>query len=522
MLDKMSSISFPKRIEILLMHNRNNIKITLLKLIVGVLTLFFSSSCKQVKERKPNIIFILADDLGWNELGCYGNTFNETPNIDQMANEGMQFKQAYAAAPVCSPYRASFLTGQFPARVGILDYLRPEDEPLSTDHTTIAEILRDNGYATAMVGKWHLTGYKLNGSKNEVRATDHGFDEELVTERKGVGNGANFYPYHFRNDSISWTTVTDKKLEGKENLTDRITYEGLQFIEKNKDQPFFLYLSHFAPHSILNGKPEVVEKYLQKGKKLGKIKRPGTCYLCEDKKLDASKCTHWASENNPHLAAMIESIDDGVGQIMEKLEELGLAENTLIVFTSDNGGESFVTTNGKLRGGKSDLYEGGIREPLIIKYPKLVQEKSFSDAFTVNIDFYPTFLDIANIKGDEKQQLDGFSILPILKGENKEIKREEFYWHYPLDKPHFLGGSSSGAIRKGEWKLIEFFEEQKIELYNLSEDEEEEHNLAQKFPEKVKELHSKLETWRNDVGAMMYDGQKTVKTNTTEDFNLTK
>ena len=208
----------------------------------------------------PNIIFILADDLGWAELGCYGNSFNETPNLDRMARQGIRFTEAYAAAPVCSPYRASFLTGQYPARHGILDYLRPNTaRPLSVDHVTLAEMLSKSGYATCMIGKWHLSGYRYHGAEKELRATDHGFDEELASEVKGVGNGANFWPYVFRTQPIRWLNIRENRLGKEEYLVDRMNHEAVQFIERNRKRPFFLYLSHYATHTILNGKPAIVD-----------------------------------------------------------------------------------------------------------------------------------------------------------------------------------------------------------------------------------------------------------------------
>jgi len=268
--------------------------------------------------RPPNIIFILADDLGWAEPGCYGNKFNETPNLDRMARQGIRFTEAYAAAPVCSPYRASFLTGQYPARHGILDYLRPNtDTPLSTDHITLAEMLKKNGYATCMIGKWHLSGYRYHGAMKELRATDHGFDEELASEVKGVGNGANFWPYVFRTQPIRWLNIDRNRLGKNEYLVDRMNDEAVRFIERNRDRPFFLYLSHYATHTILNGKPALVDKYRRKhppGKSVRK-----RCYLCGDAGLEGDPGNHWAPDHNPHLAAMLESIDDGVGLILRKL-----------------------------------------------------------------------------------------------------------------------------------------------------------------------------------------------------------
>jgi len=455
--------------------------------------------------RRPNIIFVLADDLGWAELGCYGNTFNETPHLDRLAKEGMRFTQAYASAPVCSPYRAAFLTGQYPARIGITDYLRPGDKALSTDHVTIAKLLRGAGYATAMIGKWHLTGYRYHGAKEEIRATDHGFDEELVSEVKGVGNGANFYPYIFRTQPISWLNVKKKRLEGKEYLVDRMNLEAVDFIERNKARPFFLYLSHFATHTILNGKPEIVAKYRRKPG-VGKTQRK-KCYLCKDAGKTGDAGGHWIKPNNPHLAAMLESIDDGIGMITKKLADLGLADDTIIVFTSDNGGESNVTTNGHLRGGKSALYEGGIREPLIVRWPAKVRAGTVCDGVTTNVDFYPTFASAARVPLDESQHLDGVSIMPMLTDPKARVKRDAVYWHYPLDRPHFLGGRSGGAVREGKWKLIEFFETGKVELYDLSADPSENTDLAGKHPKRAANMRRRLADWRKSVGAKIPSGQ---------------
>ena len=461
-----------------------------------------------VGSREPNIIIILADDLGWSELGCYGNAFNETPNIDKLATQAMRFSQAYASAPVCSPTRAALLTGQCPARVGLTDYLRPEtNDGLSTSHVTIAEMLSRSGYATGMVGKWHLSGYAHHGSTNEIRATDHGFDEELVSEIKSVGNGANFYPYVFRNQKVTWTNVKEKRLPGDEYLVDRMNLEAVDFIEQHQNQPFFLYLSHFAPHTILNGKKELVEKYRKKHPP-GKSQRD-KCYLCQDRGFAGDTLNHWAMEHNPHLAAMIESIDDGVGMIMDKLHKLGLDDDTIVIFTSDNGGETNITSNAPLRQGKSSLYEGGIRIPMIVRWPGKVPGNTLAEQPVNMMDLYPTLLDAVKIKPDARQKLDGTSILPVLENPTECLQRDSMYWHYPLDKPHFLGGRSSGAIRKGDWKLIEFFETGKLELYHLAEDLGEKVNLVDQYPEKVGQLHKLLVDWRNDVAAEIPTGQKT-------------
>jgi arylsulfatase A len=427
----------------------------------------------KMSKNRPNIIFILADDLGYAELGCCGNTFNETPNLDELADRGIKFTNAYASAPVCSPYRAALMTGQYPARVGITDYLRPNDaNHLSTDHITIAEMLKRAGYATGIIGKWHLTGYANHGAE-QVPPTEHGFDEVIVSENRGIGGGSYFHPYHFNRE-------IEKRLPGKEYLVDRCNLEAVEFIERHKDGPFFLYLSHYAVHTRLQGKDELVAKY---------EKKPG------------AGRGNKASRNNPHLAAQLESIDEGVGMIMNKLDELGLTENTVLIFTGDNGGEDRVTTNAPLRAGKSTLYEGGIREPLIIRWPPVVKPGSICNTQTSNIDFYPTFLQLAGLRPAPRWHLDGVSILPLLKNPQAKLARSTLYWHYPLKNPHFLGGRSAGAIRQGDFKLIEFFDNGEVELYNLAEDIAEKNNLAEKLPEKVKELQKRLTAWRTDVGA---------------------
>jgi arylsulfatase A len=428
--------------------------------------------------QKPNIVFILADDLGWAELGCYGNKFNETPNLDKLASQGIMFTEAYAAAPVCSPYRAALMTGQYPARLGITDYLRPNDaKHLSTDYITIAEMLRQTGYSTGIIGKWHLTGYANHGAK-EVSPDLQGFDEVIVSENRGIGGGSYFHPYHFNRE-------IQKRLPGKEYLVDRCNLEAVEFIARHKDTPFFLYLSHYAVHTRLLGKDELVAKYENK---------PG-----------AGKGNR-ARLNNPHLAAQLESIDEGVGMIMDKLDELGIADNTVLIFTGDNGGEDRVTSNAPLRAGKSTLYEGGIREPLIVRWPKVVKPGGLCKTPTSNIDFYPTFLQLAGGRPHHSQNLDGVSILPLLKNPKAKLSRDTFYWHYPLEKPHFLGGRSAGAIRKGNFKLIEFFDTGQIELYNLADDISEQHNLAMDLPDKVTELRKLLTKWRNEVGAKINKG----------------
>jgi arylsulfatase A-like enzyme len=416
-------------------------------------------------------VLILADDLGWAELGCYGNRFNETPHLDRLAENGMRFTQFYASAPVCSPYRASLMTGQYPLRVGITDYLRRDDRNYlrPEQHYTIAEALHDARYETGLIGKWHLMG-DYRARKGDPRL--HGFSEVICSETKYIGPGYYFPPYKHMPQAEPRTP--------REYLVDRLNQEAVEFIERNKDRPFFLYKSHYAVHTRLVGKPHLVEKY--------------------SRKPDAG-IGQKAPRNNVHLAAQLESVDEGVGMIMEKLEQLGLSENTIVVFTSDNGGETNVTSNEPLREGKSTLYEGGIRVPLIVSWPGRIKHHSVCDTPTMNTDLYPTLVQMAAAEIDPAQKMDGVSIVPLLNDPNAALGREALYWHYPLAKPHFLCGRSSGAIRKGHWKLIEFFDDGHLELYNIKDDIGEKNNLADKMPRKVKELHQMLEHWWKSLGA---------------------
>jgi arylsulfatase A len=429
---------------------------------------------------RPNIIFILGDDLGWAELGCYGNTFNETPNLDRLARQGLRFTQAYAAAPVCSPYRASLMTGQYPVRTGITDYLRPNDpKHLSTDYVTLPKMLKGAGYTTGIIGKWHLTGYANHGAK-EIGPAEHGFDEVMVSENRGIANGSYFFPYHFNRE-------IRQRLPGREYLVDRCNLEAVEFIERHKDKPFFLYLSHYAIHTRLNGKPELVAKY--------------------EAKPNAGKGFQ-APRNNPHLAAQLESVDQGVGMIRDKLRELGLADHTILIFTGDNGGERQVTSNAPWRAGKSTLYEGGIREPLLVYWPGVTQPGRVCDTPVCSVDFYPTLAQAAGARLTPTQATDGVSLLPLFKNPEAHLDRDTFCWHYPLEKSHFLGGRSAGAIRQGDWKLIEFFDTGETELYDLAADPGEQHNLAGEKPDRRRELLEALHAWQQSVGAAIPEGQR--------------
>ncbi len=410
--------------------------------------------------KKPNIVFILIDDMGWTDLGCYGSKFHETPNIDRLAKQGMRFTNAYAACPVCSPTRASILAGQYPARVGITDFIpghwRPFEKlivpqnrlQLPLEAITIPEALKEQGYATAHIGKWHLGG-------RDYFPEHQGFDT-------AIQGGTN------QNDKRV-TSYTDKAIE---------------FIQTNPDKPFFLHLSHNTVHIPLEAPQELIDKYKNKPK-------PPT------------------GVNNPVYAAMVEHLDNSIGRIMNKLDELNLSNRTIVIFFSDNGGlyrayggyrgnRDPVSTNDPLRGEKGTLYEGGIREPLIIRWPGVVKPATTCDAPVTSVDFYPTFLDIVGAKGSPSHVLDGESILPLLRQTGK-LKRDAIYWHYP----HYHHSRPAGAIRDGNFKLIEFYEDGRLELYNLKRDISEKNNLAMKMPKKAAQLQKKLNAWRKSVNAKM-------------------
>lgn len=468
-----------------LLFKKNILYLLVFCLLAGV-------GCTNPPAKKPNVIYILADDLGYNELGCYGNTFNETPQLDELARQGVRFTQAYAAAPVCSPYRAALMTGLYPARVGITDYLRPDAAGfLDTAYVTIAEALRDNGYRTGIIGKWHLSGYRSHNAPVEVLPDKQGFDEVISSETTGIADGTYFHPYHF-NPSM------EKKMDGeKEFLVDRMNQEAVEFIERNKDQPFFLYLSHYAVHTTLHGEPEWVEHFRNKS---GSGKGESSNNNPENDPYKKYPADHFAKQNNPHLAAQLKVIDEGVGMIRNKLKDLGIDDNTIIIFTSDNGGESRVTDNGPLREGKSTLYEGGIREPLIVYQPGKINGGRVVDMPIANYDFYPTLCELTGTGLPASHPLDGRSLAPVLAGDQQaEATERAFYWHYPLEERHFLGGRSAGAIRYGDWKLIEFFDTGEKELYNLGNDLGETKNLVDENPGKAAELQNMLMEWRKDV-----------------------
>ena len=438
--------------------------------------------------RRSNIIIILTDDLGWRELGSYGNRFNQTPNLDRLADEGVKFTRAYAAAPVCSPTRAALMTGQYPGRTGITNYLEMKDTNyLKPDYTTINELLSRVGYRTALVGKWHLTGDYEAGPdrKGFGRPELHNFDEVIASETVYIGAGDYFYPYFFMPELPQREPeFTGRKPEEPEYLTDRLSGEAVEFIRRNSDRPFFLYLAHYSPHTVLAAKPELVRRYEQK---------PDSGILGGRGR---------GEMNNPVLAAMIESIDVGVGRIMSTLDELGISDNTLLIFTSDNGGETGVTLNTPLWAGKSTIYEGGLRVPAIMRWPGRILKGTTSDVPIITADFFPTFLEVAGAQPDPRQLMDGVSLVPLFRM-GGTLGRDALFWHYPLAQPRLLAARSSGAILQGDFKLIEFFDTGEVELYNLRQDIGEQWNLARSMPQKAAGLRSALGEWRRRVGASM-------------------
>ena len=466
----------------------------------GCISEIFQQTAASQAKKKPNFVFILIDDLGWMDIRRYGSKFYETPNIDKLAAEGMRFTNAYAACPVCSPTRASIMAGKYPARLHLTDWIPgrqsnpkrraqmqiapPEfEQQLVLEELTIAEELKQAGYATCFVGKWHL-------GKHPYYPEKQGFDINIAGNDRG-SPPSYFHPYKRGKD---WSLDLPGGEPG-EYLTDRLTDESLKFLEANKDKPFLLYLSHYAVHIPLQAKKRMVEKYNAKASN-----QP----VKELRFISERNTKARQVQDHPVYAAMVQSMDESVGRVMKKLEELGVADNTVVIFMSDNGGlstaEGWPTSNIPLRAGKGWLYEGGIREPMIIKWPGVVKPSSVCREPVTSTDFYPTMLEMAGLGLRPKQHIDGVSLVPMLKGK-KSLGRKAIYWHYP----HYSnqGGGPTGAVRAGNYKLIESYEDNHLELYNLKEDIGEKNNLAEKMPEKATELHIMLKAWRKEVNAQM-------------------
>ncbi len=422
------------------------------------------------RSAKPNIIFFLVDDMGWTDVGYMGSTFYDTPHIDRLAAQGMRFNQAYSACTVCSPTRAAILTGQYPARLHITDWIPGNVRPfarlkvpdwtmhLPLETMNLARLLKPAGFTGASIGKWHLGGPAFYPDKQ-------GFDVNIA------GTAAGQPPSYFAPYRIA--TLPDGP--AGEFLSDRLTDEALKFIETNKDQPFLLYLPHYAVHTPLMAKPHVIEKY--------------------KKKADPH-----APQHNAVYAGLVESVDDSIGRIMHKLDELKLAGNTIVIFNSDNGGLIGSTVNLGLRAGKGSSYEGGVRVPLIVKWPGVTMAGSVCETPVISVDYLPTILEMTGIKDGSKQPLDGESLVPLLK-QAGPLKRDAIYWHYPHYHPG--GATPYGAVRQGDFKLIEFYEDNHVELYNLKDDLAEKNDLVKTMPDQAAALRRKLHQWRDSVGAQM-------------------
>lgn len=472
----------------------------MIKPVIGVI-LFVScwlQSTSQEKFKKPNVIFFLVDDLGWADTEPYGSKFYETPNIKKLAQEGMLFTQAYAANPVCSPTRASILTGKYPTSLQATNWFgapQPDEElndvktryknPLLSaayqesmplKEITLAETLKNNGYRTFFAGKWHL------GETEDLWPEYQGFD----INKGGYSAGSPksyFAPYK-----------NPRLIDGPvgEHLPDRLATETNQFIEANLNTPFFAFLSFYSVHNPLAGRKDLVEKYEAKRKALG----------LSDQFSAEGKFNLRTNQSHATYAAVIEGMDIAVGKVLKKLKELNLENNTIIIFFSDNGGlainEGTPTSNYPLRAGKGWLYEGGIREPLIIKWPKTIKAGSVNHTPVISNDFYATLLASAQIPQMPGQHTGSTNILPLLKGKN--IKNKSLFWHYP----HYSnqGGGPGSAVRRGDWKLIRWYETGRDELFNLKNDISEKNDLIGKEPHIAKSLAKKLDVWLKTENAL--------------------
>ncbi len=454
-----------------------------------------------VESARPlNVVLIVVDDLGWIDTGVYGSSFYETPHIDALAARGARFSQFYTASSVCSPTRASLMTGKHPARLDITNWIGGEqngllqqatyERQLPLEEVTIGEAFRDSGYATGYVGKWHLG---TEGFMPELQ----GFDFTATVNHAGQP-GSYFAPYG--NENAPHSAVPD--LEGDSAgtyLTDRLTDVSLDFMERNRDRPFFLTLSHYSVHTPLQAPEEVVARYETKAAALG----PETDEHYESERDASTKLR----QDHATYAAMIESTDESVGRIVQKIRELGIGERTAVVFVSDNGGLSTLmrrsfsqaTANVPLRAGKGWLYEGGIRAPLIVSAPGGPAGVEIDQPATSN-DLYPTLLELAGLALMPERHLDGESLAPAILGQGAVAERP-LYWHFP--HYHGSGNRPSGAIRSGDLKLIEWFEDGSVELYDLSADLGERRDLVDERPEEAVRLLTELRRWRDEVGANM-------------------
>jgi len=450
-----------------------------------------------LRSKRPNVLFILVDDMGARDLSNEGSTFYESPNIDRIANEGMKFTRGYATCQVCSPSRASILTGKYPTNHGITtwigdrageswrgasrsdSHLPPEYERnLRASEITLAEAMKDAGYKTFFAGKWHL------GSKGSW-PTDHGFDINKGGWDVGGPRGGFFSPYINPN--------LESGPDG-ESLTKRLGEETADFIENHKDQPFLAYLSYYTVHAPIQTNQELWKKYRDKAEKMGLTNEKERFLF--DRRLNVRQV-----QDCPIYAGMIEQLDRSIGIVLAKLDEHGLDKNTIICFTSDNGGvssgDAYATSNLPLRGGKGRQWEGGIREPFYLKAPGISKGGSLSSTPVSGIDWYPTLLELCGIEIPSNQKVDGVSLVPLLRG--KEIKERALFWHYP----HYgnQGGEPSSMIMEGDWKLIHYHEDGRDELYNLGNDIGEQNDLIAEESNRALIMRKKLDGWLKQTKA---------------------
>ena len=448
--------------------------------------------------KKPNIVFLLIDDLGWTDLGCYGSKYYETPNLDNLCKSGMKFTDAYAACPVCSPTRASIMSGKYPARLDTTDWFgapqpygvqkhwtktkkllpAPYIEHLPLEEKTMAETFRENGYSTYFIGKWHLGGKGFHPDQQ-------GFDVNIGGCHAG-NPGSYFAPYK---------NIENLDAPDGEYLPERLANEAVKLINgSDAEKPFLLYYSMYSVHTPLQTKQMLKKKYDEKKATMG---------LKNEVIKEGNRDVRSVQENEIY-AGMMEAMDSSIGRLIDALKQKKLYDNTIFVFMSDNGGlstsEGRPTCNLPLRCGKGWLYEGGIREPMFVVWPGVVTPGTVCDEPVISTDFYPTLLDMASLPKQESQHTDGVSFVSLLKGA-KNLNRKAIYWHYP----HYgnQGGAPGSAVRCGDYKLIEWLEDGKLELFNLREDIGEKNDLSAKMPKKVKELHEMLCKWRKDVDAKM-------------------
>ena len=457
------------------------------------LSIFITAVPTLIDAKQTNFLFFLVDDMGWADIGANGSKFHETPNIDRLAKSGMRFTQGYAAGSVCSPTRASIMTGRHPVRVDITDWipgqsnrktnplLHPDDlSHLPLAEVTITEALKEHGYQTFFAGKWHL------GNKGQW-PTDQGFDINIGGHHRGSPPGGYYSP---------WSNPALKAKQPGEYLTERLTDESVKFLEeRDKTSPFLLYLSYYNIHTPIQAYKKHIDHYKAKAAKAFQDVTP------TEPEHDGINRTR---QDNPALASMVAAVDDSVGVLLDKLTELKLDKNTVIIFFSDNGGLSTLARPGPgcnlpLRAGKGWLYEGGVREPTIIRAPDVTQPNSVSHKPMVSMDFFPTMLDLAGLPLQPKLHVDGQSLLPHLKGDDSG--QRTFYWHYP----HYHGSTwkPGASLRDGDWKLIEFYHYKNFELYNLADDPGERQNLAKAKPTKAKLLRAKLLAWQKQMQAKM-------------------